>query len=394
VRILIAPDKFKGSLEAADVAAHLAAGLRQVAPALEVNVLAVADGGEGTVDAALRAGFLAVEVPAAGPLGDPVRAQIAVGSAPWASFATPQDRIGVVEMAAASGLAALPRDASSSLLLAPLTATSRGTGDMVRAALAADCTLVVLGVGGSAGTDGGAGMISALGARLLDVAGDPVPGGGGGLGLLDRVDLDGLDPRVAATRFLLAADVTNPLTGTTGAAAVFGPQKGATGAEIVQLDGNLARLRDCLIAALGDRAGELALAPGAGAAGGVGYAALTVLGAERRPGIDVVLELVGLAARLAGADLVITGEGSLDQQSLGGKTPVGVARLARGAGVPVVAVCGRTTLTRAEAEGAGFSRVYALTDLEPDPARCMSEAGPLLQRVGSAIAATLRITPA
>ncbi len=379
LRVVIAPDKFKGSLEAPEVCASLAAGLLAVRPDAEVVSVPVADGGEGTVAAALASGFTALAVTVSGPLGDPVVARIAV-----------RGEVAVVEMAAASGLAVLPRGADGTPRLDALRASSGGTGELVRAALDAGCTTVVLGVGGSANTDGGAGLLTALGARLLDGGGRPLGPGGAALAGVERVDLSGLDPRLARTSVVLAADVTNPLLGPVGAAAVFGPQKGASAADVDTLDAALARFADRLAAALGEDPRTHAEAEGAGAAGGVGYAALAVLGAVRRPGVEVVLELVGLADRLAGVDVVITGEGSLDGQSLGGKTPVGVARAARAAGVPrVIAVCGRTTLTTAQAATAGFDQVHALAALEPDPQRSMREAARLLTEVGAAIAASL-----
>jgi glycerate 2-kinase len=371
MRVLIAPDKFKGSLEAADVARAVADGLRLARPDTLVDCVPVADGGEGTVAAALASGFRAITVKVSGPLGNPVSATFAADG-PHA----------VIEMAAASGLGVLPRDDDGAVRRDALRATSTGTGDLVRAALDAGCTEIVLGVGGSACTDGGAGLLTALGARFRTAGGEPVGPGGGGLVELADADLDGLDPRLAGTRFVLAADVTNPLLGPTGAAEVFGPQKGAGEADVAVLEAGLGRL----VAALGPRARVAADTPGAGAAGGVGYAALAVLGAVRRPGVDVVLDLVRLADRLAGVDAVITGEGSLDGQSLGGKTPVGVAALARRHGVrTVLAVCGRSLLDADQAGAAGFDRVLALTDREPDPARCMTDAARLLREVGSEI---------
>lgn len=384
MRIVIAPDKFKGSLTAAEVARALADGL--AGTGIETELVPVADGGEGTVEAAVSTGFRAVPVEVPGPLGDPVRATYAVG--------VPADggpETAVIELAAASGLDQLPRGADGRPLLNPLRATSAGTGALIRAALDAGCTDLVLGVGGSANTDGGAGLLTALGARLLDADGRPVPGGGGGLTELARVDLTGLDPRIADARIVLAADVSNPLLGPNGAAAVFGPQKGATAADIELLDGALARYARLVADSLGADPEVLASAPGAGAAGGVGFAALAVLGGRMRPGIDLVCELVGLDRRLAGADAVITGEGSLDGQSLGGKSPVGVARRARAAGVPrVYAVCGRNQLSAAEASGAGFDRVYALADREPDSNRSMRLAADLLRPLGREIGLALR----
>ncbi|MFI7580390.1 glycerate kinase [Kocuria kalidii] len=378
MRVVVAPDKFKGSLEAPDVAAALEAGIRSVDPSAAVVRLPVADGGEGTLEAALGAGFTAWHVTVTGPVGQPVEARFAL-----------RDRTAVVEMALASGLEALPVDEHGEPVLDAGGATSRGTGELVRAALDAGAGHVVLGVGGSACTDGGAGLLQALGARLLDARGEELGRGGAALARLDRVDLAGLDPRLADTEFVLAADVDHPLLGERGAAAVFGPQKGADPGQVRALDAALAVLRDRLGDALGESARHAADAPGAGAAGGVGYAALAVLGARRRPGVEVVLEFVGLADQLAGADLVVTGEGSLDEQSLGGKTPLGVLGTARSAGVPAVAVCGRTTLEPGVLHEAGFLRTYALTDIEPDPRTCMREAARLLRQVGGRIAQDL-----
>lgn len=284
-------------------------------------------------------------------------------------------------MATASGLDLVaPADRD------PLRATSRGTGELVTAALDLGCAHVVLGLGGSACTDGGAGLLAALGAGLFDDDGSPLPDGGAALTDLRRVDLSGLDPRLSDVRFTLAGDVDNPLLGSSGAAAVFGPQKGATPADVERLDAGLARLVDALADQLGGAARASAAEPGAGAAGGVGFAALAVLDAVRRPGADVVFELTGLAARIAGADLVITGEGSLDQQSLGGKTPVGVARLAARASVPVIAVCGRTTLSAPELAAAGFARTFVLTDFQPDVDAAIRDAASLVSRIGELIA--------
>lgn len=375
MRIVIAPDKFKGSLEAPAVAAALTTGIHSVEPTADVVRLPVADGGEGTLDAALGAGFIGQPVTVTGPVGEPVEAAFAL-----------RDGTAVVEMALASGLAALPADEHDEPVLDAGGATSLGTGQLVRAALRDGAHRIILGVGGSASTDGGAGLLQALGVRFLDASGQELPQGGLALARLARVDLSGLDPRVQAAEFILAADVDNPLTGPQGAAAVFGPQKGASPQLIAQLDTALGVLRDRLADVLGAHVRLAAEAPGAGAAGGVGFAALAVLGAQRRPGIDVVLEFVDLAGQVTGADLVITGEGSLDEQSLGGKTPMGVAATGHAAGVPVVAVCGRTTLDDQTRQEAGFIRTYSLTELEPDPRISMREAGLLLERVGAQLA--------
>ncbi|MER6953365.1 MULTISPECIES: glycerate kinase [unclassified Streptomyces] len=367
--MLVAADKFKGSLTAVEVAQRVTAGLRRVVPDVEVEALPVADGGDGTVAAAVAAGFERREVRVAGPLGHEVTAAFAV-----------RGDTAVVEMAEASGLQRLPAG-----VYAPLTASTYGSGELLRAALDAGVRTIVFGVGGSATTDGGAGMLSALGARFLDEEGEPVAPGGGGLAELSRADLSGLDPRLAAVDLVLASDVDNPLTGPKGAPAVYGPQKGASPDDVVALDAALAHYAKVLEAELGSKAAEYAVAPGAGAAGGIGYGALLV-GARFRAGIEVMLDVLGFAPALERAELVITGEGSLDEQTLHGKAPAGVAAAARAAGKEVVAVCGRLALPPVELGRAGIRRAYPLTDVEPDVATCITDAGPILERVAERIA--------
>lgn len=366
MHVVVAPDKFKGSLSAIDVAAHVAAGLTRAAPDVTVAQVPVADGGDGTVAAALAAGFRRVPVRAGGPTGAPVDTAYAE-----------RDGVAVVELADASGLGRLPGGRFE-----PRTASSYGTGEVLRAALDAGCRQIVLGIGGSASTDGGAGLVQALGARLYDRDGAELARGGAALAGLDRMDLAGLHPAVPATKITVASDVDNPLLGPHGAAVVYGPQKGASPQDVAALDAALARWAAAVRVATGH---DLAARPGAGAAGGVGYAALAILGAGLRPGIDLVLELVGLEQQLAGAQLVITGEGSLDEQTLRGKAPAGVARAAQTAGVPVVCVAGRIRLTDEQIHSMGVRAAYALTELEPDLQRCMSEAGPLLERLAARI---------
>ena len=367
MKIVVAPDKFKGSLPATQVAAAIAVGLHAGLPGVEVVTIPVADGGEGTVDAAVAAGFERVPVTAAGPAGDPVRA----------SYAR-RGEVAVVELAGVCGLARLPAGRP-----APLTASSFGAGEVLRAVLEAGARRIVLGVGGSASTDGGAGLLQALGARVLDTSGEPVRPGGAGLRDVVTLDLTRLHRALYPADIILAADVDNPLTGPDGAAEVYGPQKGASPAEVALLDEGLRRWAAVVAAAVGR---DWSRAPGAGAAGGVGFGALAVLGATRRPGIELVLDLAGFETALDGADLVITGEGSLDAQSLAGKTPVGVARAAARRGIGVIAVAGRSTLTEAELAAAGIAAVYALSDLEPDLERCRAEAARLLRRTGQMIA--------
>ncbi|MDQ0119702.1 glycerate kinase [Pseudarthrobacter sp902506025] len=381
MRIVIAPDKFKGSLSAPEVCSFLERGLqRGTGGNLDIVQIPVADGGEGTLDAAVGSGFTRRTATVAGPTGQPVQADFAV-----------RGQEAVIEMATASGLALVPsvRSGARPDSTSAATASSLGTGQLIRAALDAGCRRIMLGVGGSANTDGGAGLLQGLGARLLDNRNNELPPGGAALANLHSIDFTHFEPRLVDTRFVLASDVDNPLLGAQGAAAVFGPQKGATPQDVGMLDAALARFVEVLAREIGFRAVKAAEAPGAGAAGGVGYAAIAALAATRRPGIDVVLEFTDLAERLAGADLVITGEGSLDEQSLLGKTPMGVARAAAAQGIPVIAVCGRTTLEHSQAAAAGFEGVYALTELETDVNRCISEAGELLEQLGTQISKRL-----
>ena len=366
-RILIAPDKFKGSLTARDVADAVRDGILDRSPDADVHCLPVADGGDGTLDAAVAAGFERIPATATGPTGDPVETGYAV-----------KGETAVVEMADVSGLSRLPGGTP-----APLTATSRGTGELVAAALDHGSTRVVLGIGGSACTDGGAGLLQALGVSLRDSAGHELPPGGGALERLAQLDLSGLHPALAAAEIVVACDVDNPLTGAHGAAAVYGPQKGASAADVARLDANLARLADHVARHTGADHRD---APGAGAAGGVGFAAIAVLGATLRPGIDLLLDLLGFAEQVRDTELVVVGEGSLDSQSLRGKAPVGVARMARAAGAAVVAVCGRHELDDDQLREAGIDAVYACSDLEPDPGRSMAEAATLLEQLGRRLA--------
>lgn len=373
MRILIASDKVKHSLDSDEVAWHLTTGLLAERPDLTVDSISIADGGEGTVAAAISAGFTAHVVTVSGPTGVPVRATMAV-----------RGHEAIIETAAASGLTSLPGGIPDAL-----GATSLGTGQLIREALNHGCTVICIGAGGSACTDGGAGLLEGLGATFLDARGQSLAPGGGALADLAAVDLSGLDPRLRKVKFVLASDVDNPLLGKQGAAAIFGPQKGAAPSEVDLLDRALTRLVDVLEEEIGSRAAAAAKQAGAGAAGGIGYAAIAVLAARVEPGIEVIGRMINLDARIRGAALVITGEGSLDDQSMGGKAPIGVSQAAARAGVSVVAVCGRTTLPDWTLRAAGFIRTFALADIEPDLARCMSNAGALLETIGMTVAAEM-----
>ncbi|MER5266573.1 glycerate kinase [Actinosynnema sp. NPDC002837] len=362
--VVVALDSFKGSLSARRATAAVARGLRR--HGADVHEHPVADGGEGTLDALLAAGFTAVPVGSTDPLGRPVEARYAV-----------RDGVAVVELAETSGLG-LVGDVPPTPERAAAASTF-GVGLVIAAALDAGCATVVVGLGGSATTDGGAGLLAGLGARLLDADGVALDATTSPLRAVRAVDRAGLHPRLGEVGLVVASDVDNPLLGPHGAAAVYGPQKGADAALVASLDADLARWADLLDA-------DAAAVPGAGAAGGTGFA-LLALGARVRPGIDLVLELTGLADRLPGARLVIAGEGRLDHQTLRGKAPVGVAAAAKRAGATAVAATGTCDLDRAELAAAGFAAAFALTDLEPDVPTCLTHAEPLLERLGERIAA-------
>jgi glycerate kinase len=370
--VLVSPDKFKGSLSAPEVAGHIAAGLRHARPAVPVTVLPVADGGDGTVEAAVAAGFGRVGMEVCGPTGRPVRASFAL-----------RGETAVVELAEASGLRHLPEGRPQ-----PLTATSLGTGQLIAEAVRLGARRVVLGLGGSACTDGGAGLVQGLGGRLLDVHGQDLAPGGAALRSLHALDLRGLTA-LTGVELIVASDVDNPLLGREGAAVVYGPQKGASREDVHVLEAGLRRWAD-LAEAVSRQSRQphqpFRDRPGAGAAGGVGFAALALLGARVEPGITFLLDLLGFADHARGARLVITGEGSLDTQTLRGKAPIGVARAAARAGIPVVAVAGRRSLTGEQLRRARIQAAYALTDIEPDVDRCIEQAGRLLEQLTVAIA--------
>lgn len=360
--VVLAPDKFKGSLTAQQAARAMAQGVWRADPRVTTIACPVADGGEGTLDAVLAAGFERIPAYVKGPTGTAVQTAYAR-----------MDRRAVIEMADVCGLQRLPTATP-----APMTASSYGLGSVVAQALDDGCRDIVITVGGSASTDGGAGMLMALGAEVLDRRGKPIGPGGRGLGEATRLTLSGLHAAIADTVFTLAADVDSPLCGPHGAALVYGPQKGADDEQVAELDRGLSRWASLVDRATGTDCRD---APGAGAAGGVGFAALSVLGARARPGIEMILELVDLDRKLVGAKVVLTGEGSLDAQSLRGKAPLGVSRCAKTYGVPTFAVAGVSTLTGAQARAAGFAAVRTLTELEPDPGRCMKHADQLLTQV-------------
>ncbi|MCF7542117.1 glycerate kinase [Pseudomonas petrae] len=367
MKIVIAPDSFKDSLSAQSVAHAIAAGLRDVCPDAQLVECPMADGGEGTIEAVLAAcdgEWMSNQV--SGPLGQsgqgaqPVQAQ-------WGWLA--ETRTAIIEMAMASGLQLL------SLEQRDATVTSTfGTGELIKAALDAGAERVILAIGGSATNDAGTGMLSALGARFLDGDDRPLAPGGLALAQLARIDLTGLDPRLTSVQFEVAADVNNPLCGVQGASHIFGPQKGASPEQVLALDAALGHFAEHSAQALGRDDSEY---PGSGAAGGIGFAAKAYLNASFRPGVEVVADLTGLAEALDNADLVITGEGRFDAQTLRGKTPFGVARMAQRKNVPVIVLAGTLGEGYADLYAHGISAAFAVTS------------GPMTLEFACANAATL-----
>ncbi|MUN37743.1 glycerate kinase [Actinomadura litoris] len=369
MRVVVAPDSFKGSLTARDACAAIAAGVRRAAPAARVRAVPMADGGEGTLDCFLGArGGRRVEVAATDPLGRPVTARYGLSG---------EGTSAVVELAAASGLP-LVEDVPPD----PLGAATTGTGALVADAVRRGAREVLVCVGGSASTDGGAGLLSALGFRFLDASGAELPPGGAALARLAAIDDADVPAEVRATRFRVACDVTNPLTGPSGAAAVFGPQKGAAPAQVRELDAALTRFADVLADRYGVRVHDL---PGAGAAGGACGGLAGALGAEPAPGAALVAAAVGLPAALAGADLVITGEGRVDGQSASGKVVSAVAALARERGVRAVALAGGVAGPLDGLHALGLTAAFSLADGPRALDELRSEAAPLLSALADQV---------
>ena len=375
MRVVIAPDSFKGSLSAQAAAEAMARGVGAVFPEAELRLVPIADGGEGTVDALVTAtAGRFCEARVAGPLGEPVVAR-------WGVLG--DGTTAVIEMAAASGLSLVAPGARD-----PRAAGTRGTGELMRAALDAGLRRLVIGIGGSATNDGGSGMARALGIRFLDVDDRELPEGGAALARLERIDLGGADPRLAGAEILVACDVDNPLTGPRGASAVYGPQKGATPEMVAELDLALARYARVGAIATGR---EVASIPGAGAAGGLGAGLLLFTQARLQPGVEIVLEATGFDALVEGAALVLTGEGRTDLQTAMGKAPVGVAAVARRHGVPVICLSGGLGAGADEVLARG---VDALAGMVPEPMAledAMRGAGALLEAAAARACRLVRV---
>ncbi|WP_027408106.1 glycerate kinase [Anoxybacteroides tepidamans] len=375
MKIVIAPDSFKESLSAREVAIAIETGFRDIFPEAEYITIPMADGGEGTVQTLVDAtdGTM-IEKKVTGPLGEPVDAFF--GLLGGGSTA-------VIEMAAASGLHLVPREKRN-----PLTTTTRGTGELIQAALDYGVKHIIIGIGGSATNDGGAGMVQALGARLLDRHGKEIEPGGGSLGELASIDLSLLDQRLRKVKIEVACDVTNPLTGERGASVVFGPQKGATPQMVRRLDDNLRHYADIVEQATGKRVRNV---PGAGAAGGLGAALLAFLDADLKPGIDIVLKTVQFEQRVKGASLVITGEGRIDGQTAYGKTPIGVAKAAKKYGVPVIALAGTLSDDSDIVLMHGIDALYSVVPGVIPLDKAFEHARYYIEKTAKNIAATCRI---
>jgi glycerate 2-kinase len=374
MKIIIAPDSFKESLSAPEVAKCIEQGFREIFPDASYVVLPIADGGEGTVNAmiAATAGNLR-QIQVSGPLGRPVDGFYGVSSDGKTVF---------IEMAAASGLDLVKPEERN-----PLLTYSRGTGELILAALTEGVEEMIVGIGGSATNDGGAGMLQAIGVRLLDRNGQDIAPGGQGLGMLETIDYSAIDSRLAACRIQVACDVHNPLTGPRGASAVFGPQKGATPEMVAELDANLAHFGKLLEKHTGRMIVDK---PGAGAAGGMGAALMTLSGATLRPGIEIVIEAVRLEEAVVDADLVITGEGRLDGQTSGGKAPAGVAKVAVKYGVPVIGIGGSLGSDLKMDAMVDFSAMFAAVSKPCSLAEALSGAKENLQLISRNVAAAIR----
>lgn len=362
LRVLIAPDSFKGSMSSLEAGDRMAAGLRAALSSVEVEQVLLADGGEGTVDALIRAcGGKKVFLRVTGPMGNPVEA----------AYGLLADGRVVLEMAAASGLPLVPTGERD-----PWRATSRGTGELLRDALKHNPPEIVIGLGGSATVDGGIGLLQALGVRILDRDGRDVPPGGQALDRVERIDTSGIDLRIFQTRIVVACDVDNPLTGPEGAVPVFAPQKGAGPQMLPRLAAGMEHYARRL-----DADGKpVSRLPGGGAAGGVGAALVAFCGAELVPGFPLIARVMRLEEKIAKSDLVLTGEGRMDGQSLHGKAPVGLARMAKRHGVPVVAFAGAVGEDAERLEREGFAAVLPIADGPIPLEEAMKRGGELLER--------------
>lgn len=375
MKFVIAPDSFKESLSAWEACQAIGRGLGRVFPEAELVYVPMADGGEGTVQSLVDAtSGRIVRTTVTGPLGTPVEGFYGVLG---------DGKSAVIEMAAASGLALVPPAQRN-----PLVTTTRGMGELILSALNEGVETIILGLGGSATNDGGAGMAQALGIRLLAEDGTEIGDGGQEVGRIAHIDLGGVDPRLAKVKFVAACDVDNPLIGERGASAVFGPQKGATPEMVKQLDANLvhyaAKLRE-------DVGCDVAHMPGAGAAGGLGAGVVAFLQAELKRGVDIVIDATGLADHAVDADVVITGEGKIDGQTIYGKTPIGVAKTAKLHGVPVIGIAGTLAAGHEVVHEHGIDMVFTIVPGVTTLEEALGQAADNMERTAYNIGMALKL---
>jgi glycerate kinase len=379
IRFLIACDSFKGSASSKQVGEAIREGILRVMPSAQVEVVPVADGGEGTVQALVDAtGGRLVTVTVTNPIGEKVEATFGILG---------DGQTAVIEMAAASGLTLIPPEKRN-----PWVTTTYGTGELIKAALEHGCRKIIIGIGGSATNDAGAGMAQALGVKLLDEDGNQIGFGGGELGRLRRIDMSGLDKRASEVEFIVACDVDNPLTGERGASYVYAPQKGATPEMLPKLDSNLRHFAEIVRQQLGI---DVEHVPGAGAAGGLGAGLMAFLKAKLKRGTEIVFELVKLEEKIASADIVITGEGQIDAQTVFGKTPIGVAKLAKRYGKPVIAIAGSIGEGADSVHSHGIDAIFSIINRPMPLEQAMRNVEALLTSAGEQLArliATLKAT--
>lgn len=375
-RIIAAPDSFKGSLTAGEVADAMEAGINRFDNSIKVVKVPMADGGEGTAKSMVDAtGGRLISVTVKGPMGNEVEAFYGILG---------DGMTAVIEMAAASGLPLVKPDERN-----PLIATTYGTGELIKHALDMGCRSIIIGIGGSATNDGGAGAMQALGVRFLDDTGNDIGFGGGSLDRLYKIDINNLDSRIKDTQITVACDVDNPLCGTNGASRIFGPQKGADSAMVEELDRNLSHYADIIENTLGVNIKD---APGAGAAGGLGGGLMAFLGATLKKGVDIVIETVILENKIKDADLVITGEGMMDYQTIYGKTPFGVAKAAEKYGIPVVAICGSIGKGSEVLYDNGFTSIFSIIDKPMSIDEAIEKSSELIQNCSERVVRALSIT--
>ncbi|WP_040206746.1 glycerate kinase [Neobacillus jeddahensis] len=375
MKIVIAPDSFKESLTALEAAEAIEKGFKRILPDAEYVKVPMADGGEGTVQSLVDAtGGKIITKTVTGPLGQPVDAFFGILG---------DKTTAVIEMAAASGIQLVPADKRN-----PLLTTTRGTGELILAALEHGVNHIIIGIGGSATNDGGVGMAKALGVKLLDHNGLEIGEGGGSLQDLASINRAELDPRLANTKIEVACDVDNPLTGEKGASAIFGPQKGATPEMVAQLDKNLHHYATIIERDLGKKINDV---PGAGAAGGLGGGLMAFLSAELKRGIEIVIEATGLSGIVEDADLVITGEGKIDGQTIFGKTPIGVAKTAKKYGVPVVGLAGNVSSDSSVVHEYGIDAIFSIVPGVILLEDAFMNAGEYVERTAANVAAVFKV---